>query len=165
MILVVVLVLVALQRSGELLYARRNTRALLALGAREVAPEQHAFFIALHLAWLISLAIFIPYNRVPNWWLIGVFFVLQVLRLWILATLGSYWTTRIITMPNTQLIRRGPYRIMRHPNYAIVVAEVLVLPLAFGSWMIAVVFTILNAMLLTWRIRAEDAALLPRREL
>ncbi len=163
MILLVVVGLVALQRIIEMFYAARNTRALLARGAVEVAPEQHGFFIALHATWLLSMLVVIPWDRIPNWWLIGAFVVLQLLRVWVIRTLGPYWTTRIITIADAPLVRRGPYRFMRHPNYAIVAAELAVLPLAFGSWMLALLFTILNAALLTWRIRTENAALQERR--
>ena len=163
MILLVVVGLVALQRIVEMFYAARNTSALLARGAVEVAPQQHGFFIALHAMWLVSMLVVIPWDRIPNWWLIGAFVVLQLLRVWVIRTLGPYWTTRIITIPDAPLVRRGPYRFMRHPNYAIVAAELAVLPLAFGSWTLALLFTILNAALLTWRIRAENTALQERR--
>ncbi len=163
MILLIVVGLVALQRSLEMFYAARNTRALLARGAVEVAPQQHGYFIALHAAWLVSMLVLVPWDRIPNWWLIGAFAVLQLLRVWVIRTLGPYWTTRIITIADAPLVRRGPYRCMRHPNYAIVAAELAVLPLAFGAWTLALLFTILNAALLTWRIRTENTALQERR--
>jgi methyltransferase len=88
---------------------------------------------------------------------------LQGMRLWVIASLGPYWTTRIITLPNAALVRRGPYRYLRHPNYAVVIAEIAALPLAFGAWDIAVAFSALNAALIAWRIRVEDRILDPRR--
>ena len=91
------------------------------------------------------------------------FCLLQAARLWVLATLGRYWTTRIITIPDAPLVRSGPYRLVRHPNYVIVTAEIAVLPLAFGAWEIAVAFSILNAVLLAHRIRLEEATIAPRR--
>ncbi|HEV7178398.1 MAG TPA: isoprenylcysteine carboxylmethyltransferase family protein [Candidatus Baltobacteraceae bacterium] len=163
MILGIVLLLVAAQRIAEVTYAERNTRALRARGALEVAPEQHVWFVALHAAWLLSLWLFVPHDTIPNWWLIGLYAVLQCLRVWVLTALGPFWTTRIITLPDAPLVRRGPYRFMRHPNYAIVIAEIAVLPLAFGAWVIAIVFELLNVALLMWRTRAEDAALQTRR--
>lgn len=162
MILPVVLALVALQRIAEALYAERNTQRLLARGGIEVAPRQHAWLVLLHTTWLLSMALFVPWSTVPNWWLLGFYAVLQLARVWVLATLGPYWTTKIITMPGTPLVRRGPYRFMKHPNYAIVVCEIAVLPLAFSAWTIAFVFTILNAALLAWRIRAENRSLADR---
>ena len=162
MILAVILGLVALQRIAEVVYAERNTRKLLERGGVEIAPEQHKWFVSLHALWLLSMWILIPHSTIPNWCLIGFYALLQFGRLWALASLGPYWTTRIITVPRAPLVRRGPYRFMRHPNYAVVVCELATLPLAFGSWQIALTFTILNAALLTWRIRAENTALSTR---
>lgn len=163
--LYVILALVAAQRAGELVYAERNTRRLRARGAREVAAWQHPFFVALHALWLLALLFFVSPNTVPNWWLVGGFFILQLARLWVLTTLGPYWTTRIMTLPDAPLVRRGPYRFMKHPNYAIVALELAVLPLAFGAWRLALVFTVLNTLLLAFRIRAEENALADRRAL
>jgi len=95
--------------------------------------------------------------------LFGLFAVLQLARLWVLVSMGRYWTTRVLTLPGAPLVRRGPYRWVRHPNYLIVVGEIAVLPLIFGAWQIALVFSVANAILLAWRIRIEDAALAPRR--
>ncbi len=160
--LYVVLALVALQRLVELIHAERNTRALLTRGAVEVAPEQHPWFVALHTSWLLAMVLFVSPSVQPNWWLLAVFFALQAARIWVISALGPYWTTRIITLPGAPLVRRGPYRFMRHPNYAIVVGEIALLPLSFGAWMIALVFSIANAMLLAWRIRTEEHALASR---
>jgi methyltransferase len=99
----------------------------------------------------------------PNVALLAIFVLSQLARLWIIASLGPYWTTRVITLPGAPLVREGPYAFMRHPNYAIVCIEIAILPLAFGAWQIALFFTVANAALLAWRIRAEDAALDPRR--
>jgi methyltransferase len=163
-VLWVVLALVALQRALELIYSARNTRRLLARGGIESGAVQYPFFIVLHAAWLVSMAILIPANASPNWWLLGLYAVLQPFRVWTIASLGPNWTTRVITVPGAALVRRGPYRIFRHPNYVIVCAEIAVLPLAFGAVEIAIVFSILNASLLSWRIRVEERALLSRRQ-
>ena len=159
MILPVVLVLVALQRIVEVIYAERNTHRLMARGAIEFAPEQHTWFVVLHAAWLLSMALFIPWSRMPNWWLLGFFVLLQLARVWVLATLGPYWTTRIIRLPGAPLVRSGPYRFIKHPNYAIVCGEIAVLPFAFGAYAIAIVFSALNAALLYWRLSEENRAL------
>lgn len=158
-----VLAVVALQRGIELWYAQRNTRRLREAGAIEVAPEQHPLFVALHLAWLLAMALLIPAATQPNWILLASFAALQALRIWVIATLGPFWTTRILTLPAAPLVVRGPYRFLRHPNYVIVILEIAVLPLAFGAIAIALVFSILNGLLLTWRIVAEDRALSERR--
>jgi methyltransferase len=93
---------------------------------------------------------------------LGVFALLQLLRLWILVSLGQFWTTRVITLPGVPLVRRGPYRFIRHPNYVVVSAEILVLPLVFAAWKISLAFSIINAAILTWRLKIENAALVKR---
>ncbi|HTC30270.1 MAG TPA: isoprenylcysteine carboxylmethyltransferase family protein [Candidatus Acidoferrum sp.] len=158
-----IVVTVALLRVAELVYADRNTRRLRALGAVEIAPQQYPWFIGLHAAWLASLLVFIPATSPPNLFLLAIFALAQVARAWVIVTLGGFWTTRVITLPGAPLVRRGPYRFVRHPNYAIVCVELAVLPLAFGAWIIALIFTCANAALLAWRIAAEDAALDARR--
>jgi methyltransferase len=159
MILYTVLGLVALQRVVELFYAARNTRALLARGGVEWGAVQYPFFILVHAAWLASMALFIPPSTVPNWKLIALYAALQPFRVWTIASLGPYWSTRIITVPGMPRVRRGPYRIFRHPNYVIVCAEIFVLPFAFGAVEIAILFSFFNAALLSWRIRVEERAL------
>jgi methyltransferase len=161
-VLYIVIALVAIQRIAELIYAERNTRRLRERGGIEVAAWQHPLFVALHAAWLLSLLAFIPHAATANWWLLGAFLTLQLARLWVVASLGPYWTTRIITLPTAPLVRRGSYRFVKHPNYTIVVLEIALLPLAFGAWGIALVFSAINAILLFFRIRAEDYALAPR---
>ncbi|WP_299617023.1 isoprenylcysteine carboxyl methyltransferase family protein [Pelagibius sp.] len=158
-----VLLLVALQRLAELVYARRNTRRLLAEGASEVGAAHYPLLVGLHALWLLALAILVPPDATPNWLLLAAFLGLQALRVWILLSLGRYWTTRIITLPQAPLVRRGPYRFLRHPNYLVVAGEILILPLAFGAWEIALGFSLANALLLAHRIRLENAALAPRR--
>jgi methyltransferase len=155
----IVVLLVAAQRLAELVYVRRNTARLLAAGAFEVGAGHYPLFILLHGGWLIAMLAFIPADAPVSWFGLGVYAVLQLGRLWVVRSLGGRWTTRIIVYPNTPLNRRGPYRLMRHPNYAIVAAEVMVLPLAFSAWEIAVAFSVANLALLAWRIRIEDQAL------
>lgn len=158
-----ILLLVAIQRLGELVLAARNTRALLARGGREIGARHYPLFIALHSAWLAAILWAVPWQAQPVWALVAVFAVLQGLRVWVIATLGPYWTTRIITLEGAPLVRSGPYRFVRHPNYWIVTAEIAVLPLAFGAWQVALVFSVLNALLLRHRIAVEEGALTPRR--
>jgi methyltransferase len=155
---VAVLVLVTLQRFGELALARRNTRRLLARGAVEVAPGHYPAIVALHASWLLGLWALAP-AREASLPLLAVFAFLQVGRAWVLATLGERWTTRIIVVPGETLASAGPYRFLSHPNYVIVAGEILVLPLAFGLLAFALVFTAINAAVLWVRIRAEGQAL------
>jgi len=162
-VLWIVLALVAVQRAAELFYSNRNTRRLLARGGVEAGAVQYPFIVLLHAAWLVSMAVLVPPQTQPRWWLLGIYAALQPLRVWTIATLGPYWTTRIINVPGAPLVRTGPYRFMRHPNYVVVCAEIALLPLAFGAVEIAIVFSILNAALLSWRIRVEERTLLPRR--
>ena len=164
-ILWTVLALVAVQRLAELAYARRNTRRLLAEGAEESGAGHYPLLVGLHALWLASLAVFVPADQPANWALLGLFALLQVLRVWVLLSLGRFWTTRIITLPGAPLVRRGPYRWVRHPNYLVVAGEILVLPLAFGAWGIAIVFSLANAGLLALRVRVEQRALAPRATL
>lgn len=162
-VLYIVLALVVVQRVAELLVASRNTRRLLAAGGQEIGAVQYPFFVLLHAAWIASMAILIPPSTPPNWALLALYALLQPLRIWAIVSLGPYWTTRIINVPGAPLVRRGPYRFFRHPNYIVVCAEIAVLPLAFGALEIAIVFSILNAALLSWRVRVEERALLVRR--
>jgi methyltransferase len=164
-VLWITLVLVALQRLGELAYAARNTRRLLARGAVEIGRAHYPFFVLLHGGWLVALALLVPADAPVSWPLLALFVLLQAGRVWVVATLGPYWTTRIITLPEVPLVRRGPYRFVNHPNYLVVTGEIAVLPLAFGAWQIALVFSVLNALLLAWRIRIENGTLVPRRAL
>ena len=156
-----VLAFVTLQRLGELIIARRNTARLLGRGAVEVAPGHYPLLVALHGAWLGGLWYLVVTRSLaaPDPILIAVFFVLQGLRVWVLTTLGSRWTTRIVVLPGERLVERGPYRYLAHPNYCVVAGEILVLPLAFGLIWYGVVFSVLNLALLRVRIGAENKAL------
>jgi methyltransferase len=158
-----VLGLVALQRLAELLYSARNTRRLLARGGVETGAAQYPLLVLLHAAWLVSMAVLIPPATPPNWGLLALYVLVQPLRIWTIATLGEYWTARIITVPGAPLVQGGPYRFFRHPNYIVVCAEIAILPLAFGAIEIAIIFSILNASLLSWRIRVEERTLSVRR--
>ena len=159
-----VLGLVVLQRLAELALAARNTNRLRAAGAFELDARGYPAFVLLHGGWLVSLALLVPATAPPSWPLLAVYAVLQLGRVWILASLGRRWTTRIIVLPGAPLVRRGPYRFVRHPNYLIVAAEIVVLPLAFGAVAIAIVFSLANLALVARRIAIEERALAPRRQ-
>ena len=153
-----ILALVTLQRLGELVLARHNTRALLARGGIEVGARHYPLIVAVHAAWLIVLWIF-GRDQAVDLLALALFIVLQGLRVWILVTLGARWTTRIMVLPGEKLVASGPYRYLSHPNYAVVAGEIAVLPLALHLPVVAVVFTLLNAIVLAIRIRAETRAL------
>jgi methyltransferase len=153
-----ILALVTLQRLGELVLARHNTRALLARGGIEVGARHYPLIVAVHAAWLIVLWIF-GRDQAVDLLALALFIVLQGLRVWILVTLGARWTTRIMVLPGEKLVASGPYRYLSHPNYVVVAGEIAVLPLALHLPVVAVVFTLLNAIVLAIRIRAETRAL------
>ena len=157
---VLVLAFVTLQRLGELFLARRNTARLLERGALEVAPGHYPLVVGLHTLWLGGLWVLaLTRGLSPDLLLLAIFIVLQGLRVWVLATLGPRWTTRILVVPGERLIASGPYRYLSHPNYWVVIGEILVLPLAFGLVWYAAVFSILNLAVLWVRVRAENKAL------
>ena len=155
---IAVLAFVTLERGAELVWARRNTRRLLARGAHEAGARHYPLIVILHAAWLIGLWLLAWERPVSIPWLV-VFAALQAGRLWVLATLGERWTTRIIVLPGETLVRKGPYRLLPHPNYAVVAGEILVLPLAFGLLPYGLIFSVLNAVILWIRIRSEETAL------
>lgn len=152
-------VLVGLQRLGELWLSRRNGRRLLAEGGREIGAGHYPVLIAVHAGWLAAIAFLVPADAPVYWPALAAYLAVQAGRVWVISTLGRYWTTRVIDMPATPLVRRGPYRWCRHPNYVVVVLEVALLPLAFGAWQIALAFSLANAAVLAWRLRIEGAAL------
>jgi methyltransferase len=157
-----VLGVVTLQRAGELVVSCHNTRKLLAGGAVEVAPRHYPLIVAVHAAWLISLWVLgrdQPVNSVA----LAFYLALQGVRFWVMWTLGARWTTRIIVLPEQPLVSAGPYRFLSHPNYAVVAAEIALLPLVLGLPLLAAVFTVLNAAVLAIRIRAENRALAASR--
>ena len=155
---VLLLAFVTAERLAELFLARRNTAALLAQGAFEAAPGHYPAIVALHTLWLACLWYFGWDQPLVGSWL-AIFLALQLLRLWILATLGRRWTTRILVLPNAPLVAGGPYRFLSHPNYVVVIGEIAVLPLCLGLPWIALVFSLANAVVLSIRIRAENVAL------
>jgi methyltransferase len=159
-----ILGLVTLQRAAELVLSYHNTRRLLARGATEVAPQHYPLVVAVHTAWLIALWVF-GHNQPINIIALILYLLLQGLRFWVMRTLGARWTTRIIVLPEAPLVSAGPYRFLSHPNYAVVIGEIAVLPLVLGLPGIAVIFTILNTGVLMIRIRAENRALAASREL
>lgn len=146
-----------LQRGGELVLARWNTRNLLARGGVEYGARHYPWVVAMHAAWLVAIAVFGWSETISLDWL-AAFVILQILRVWVLASLGHRWTTRIIIV-DEPLMARGPYRWLAHPNYMVVIGEIILAPMVLGLWQVAMVFTLLNAFVLRIRIRAEAIAL------
>lgn len=156
--------LIVLQRLIELAVARINTKRLLADGGIEHGASHYPLIVGLHTAWFAALLIFVPADTFVDPLLLGAFIVLQLGRVWVLTSLGRYWTTRVITVPGRPLVARGPFRFVRHPNYLIVEAEIILVPMIAGAWELALVFGVANAAVLALRIRVEERALADRRD-
>ena len=157
--LYVIVGFLVVQRLAELGFARRNHRALLARGAVEVGRGHYPAMFALHAGWLLALPATIDPRTAVSLPLLAVFVLLECGRVWVIATLGSRWTTRIVVLPGAAPIRSGPYRYVRHPNYVIVCGEMAVVPLMFGAWILAVAASVLNLLVLRARLRVENRAL------
>jgi methyltransferase len=162
-ILSIGVVLVAVQRLFELVLARRNERRARAHGAVERGRGHYPFIVALHILWLISTLVegLLREQDLPAYWPVplAMFLLVQPLRYWAIFSLGKSWNTRILVVPGAKAVGRGPYRYLKHPNYVVVVVEILAFPLIFGAWITALVFTVLNAAVLSVRIREENRAL------
>ncbi|MGW3912697.1 isoprenylcysteine carboxyl methyltransferase family protein [Streptomyces sp. NPDC005070] len=155
---------VAAERVGELVVARRNERWSRARGAIEVGRGHYPAMVALHTALLLGCLAEVwladrPFVPALGWSMLAVLTGAQALRWWCIATLGFRWNTRVIVVPGLPLVARGPYRLLRHPNYVAVVAEGAALPLVHTAWVTAVAFTLADAVVLTVRIRCENRAL------
>ena len=155
---IAILGFVTAQRLVELPIARANTARLRAAGGREAGARHYPLIVAVHAAWLAALWWLAP-GRPIHAGLLILFGLVEIGRVWVLQALGRRWTTRIIVVPGETLVARGPYRFVRHPNYVVVCAEIALLPLMFGLWQVALVFSVLNAAVLFVRIRAENRAL------
>ncbi len=147
------------QRLVELGIARRNHRALVARGAIEFGRRHYPALVALHAGWLLALLGTIDPQTPVSIPLLAVFLLLECGRVWVVVTLGSRWTTRVMVVPGAKRIRAGPYRYVNHPNYLIVCGEIAVVPLMFGAWPLAVIASVLNLLALRTRIRVENKAL------
>jgi methyltransferase len=162
-LLVIGVALVAAQRLFELVLARRHELRARARGAVERGRGHYPFIFALHILWLMSTLVegLLRGPDFPAYWPVplSMFLLAQPLRYWALFSLGENWNTRILVVPGAKPVRRGPYRYLSHPNYVAVVVEILTFPLIFGAWITALVFTALNAAVLSVRIREEDRAL------
>ena len=157
------LAFLTLQRLAELGIASRNTQALLRRGGYECGAGHYPVMVALHASWLITLWVF-GWSSAASPPFVALFVVLQAARIWVLVTLGRRWTTRIIVSPDLPAVTSGPFRFVRHPNYAVVALELPCVSLALGLVWHAALFAALNAAMLWWRIRAEDRAYVGHNE-
>ena len=155
----ILLAYVTVQRLIELWWAKENATRLMASGGVEYGRSHLPLMILFHAAWLAVLWL-LAYDHPVEPVFLALFVVLQMARFWVLGTLGRRWTIRVIVVPGERLVAQGPYRFLRHPNYAVVTGEIAVVPLALGLPTYALIFSILNAGMLAIRITAENAALL-----
>jgi methyltransferase len=161
---VLLILLVGLERVVELVVSKRHLKWSLAKGGREFGAGHYPVMVALHTALLVGAVLEVwllhrPFVPWLGWSMLVLAVAAQGLRWWCILTLGPRWNTRVVVIPGDRLVRTGPYRRMQHPNYVAVVAEGAALPLVHSAWLTAVVFTVLDAWLLTVRIRTENAAL------
>jgi methyltransferase len=155
---------VVLQRLTELAIAKRNSAHIRTCGGIEVGSGHYKYIVLVHIGFLLSLPLEV-YARghetmIPYGAPFALFLIAQGLRAWVLTTLGKFWNTRIFVLPGSEPVTRGPYRYLRHPNYVVVALELFTLPLSFGAWSTALLFSALNAWVLRVRIREEERALI-----
>ncbi|WP_225217681.1 isoprenylcysteine carboxyl methyltransferase family protein [Sporosarcina gallistercoris] len=159
----IVISIVILQRLTELVIAKNNEKRMKAQGAYEVGARHYPAIVLLHTAFFVSFLLEVVIRKPslsPIWGaLLTIFLLTQLLRVWCLASLGKYWNTKIIILPGADVVMKGPYKFIRHPNYVIVATEILVLPMIFGAYFTAIVFTLLNAWMMSVRIPQEEQAL------
>ncbi|WP_018395372.1 isoprenylcysteine carboxylmethyltransferase family protein [Bacillus sp. 37MA] len=159
-----VITVVCLQRLVELVVAKRNEKWMRERGAYEVGGGHYPLIVSLHVGFFVSLAaeVILLERSISEWWPVwmSLFLLAQAGRVWSLASLGRFWNTKIIILPGAHVVKRGPYQWIRHPNYTIVAAEILVLPLLFQAYYTAIIFSVLNMMVLSIRIKVEEKALI-----
>jgi methyltransferase len=161
---VVLVVAVGIERLVELVVSRRNAAWSLARGGREVAAGQFRIMVVIHVGLLLGSVLEVLLRRPPfvptlGFPMLALVIASNGVRWWCIAVLGRQWNTRVIVVPGMGRVTRGPYRVLRHPNYVAVVVEGFALPLVHTAWITAVLFTLANAAVLVARIRAEDHAL------
>lgn len=154
---------VVCQRLVELKFAKRNERLMKEKGAMEFGQEHYGYMVSMHVAFLLSIlleVLFLSKEISPLWPVLFTLFIgAQLMRVWSILTLGQYWNTKIIILPNADVVKKGPYRFIRHPNYLVVSLEIIVFPLLFQAYFTAFIFSILNAWMLSVRIPLEEKAL------
>jgi methyltransferase len=161
MIFIIFILFLIFQRLAELYVSSKNEKWLLRNGAVEYGKEHYPFIVAMHTLFIISvIAEYIWRDHtIVSYPLIILFFVLIVIKAIVISTLGHYWNTKIYKVPGTRPVATGIYKYIKHPNYIIVICEIAIIPLAFGLYYTAIVFTILNAIMLTVRIKKENEVL------
>lgn len=163
MIFFILISLVILQRIVEVIIAKRNEKKMLSKGAYEVGQSHYPYMMALHISFFVSLIVEVLFFNKSISPLFPLFFLIflfvQAFRIWCLTTLGPFWNTKIIVLPNANVVRKGPYLYLKHPNYVVVCMEIALLPLMFQAYFTALSFTLLNLAMLSVRIPLEEQAL------
>ncbi len=159
----ILVTLVIVQRIVELFIARKNERWILQQGGYEVGASHYPLMALMHIAFFITLIgeVTLFERDLSFWWVFFfiLFFIMQIGRFWCLSSLGKFWNTKIMILPNINVVKKGPYRFLKHPNYVIVSLELLTLPLLFNAYITAIIFTLLNGWILAIRIPIEEKAL------
>lgn len=157
---IVFIAFVIIQRLSELYISKQTEKWLLANGAVEYGKKHYPFMVAMHTLFIIAIIgeFVVRGPMVMDYFFAGCYIALIVFKYWIISTLGHYWNTRIYRIPGSQPVMGGPYKFVRHPNYIGVIGEIVVIPLVFHLWYTAAIFTVLNAIMLTVRIREENNA-------
>jgi methyltransferase len=156
-------ILVLVQRGLEEFYSHRNTTRLIAEGGHEEGRDFYPVVAITHLAWIASLFLLVPVDAGFSTPLLLAYLLLQVVRYWVIGTLGRYWTHRIITLDKASVVRAGPYRFVRHPNYWVTILETFLLPAVFGAYALGVIMGAVWAAVIAYKIKLEDKALAARR--
>ena len=145
------------QRLIELIIAKKNEKWVRSHGAVEYGQNHYPFIILLHTMFIISMVIeYFWRSGIFTSILLWVFFVLEILKVWIISSLGKYWNIKILRVPRSPFVKKGPYKLFKHPNYFIVICEIIIIPMVFNLYVTAIVFTILNTIMLAVRIREEE---------
>ena len=155
---------IGIERLAELIVSKRNARWAFANGGKEFGHNHYPVMVTIHTALLLGCVVEVwalhrPFIAWLGWPMLALVVLSQALRWWCVRTLGHRWNTLVIVVPQAPLIQQGPYRWLHHPNYVAVVVEGVALPLVHTAWLTAAGFTLANALLLTVRIRVENAAL------
>lgn len=146
------------QRLTELYISKRNEKWLLAQGAVEYGRDHYPWMVGMHTLFIVSIIAeyYLIGGHAISYLFLGLFILLLLFKYWVLSSLGTYWNTRIYRVPGTVAVRKGPYKLFKHPNYVDVVCEIAIIPLVFHLYYTAIVFSLLNAAMLTVRIRVEN---------
>ncbi|HZX59348.1 MAG TPA: isoprenylcysteine carboxylmethyltransferase family protein [Mucilaginibacter sp.] len=158
MYFIIFIIFLITQRLTELYISKRNEKWLLANGAIEYGREHYPYIVAMHTLFILSLIAeyYLIGGRLISYLFLGLFILLLLFKYWVLSSLGTYWNTRIYRVPGSSPVKKGPYKLFKHPNYVDVVCEIAIIPLVFHLYYTAVIFSVLNAIMLTIRIKVEN---------